>query len=76
MQQLLVNRRAEEGHNFVLLNNLVDSVAHVAYFAINKAHCEVLRPLAWTEDPQDAYDNGEIVILLDDFLPGVVRGLG
>lgn len=72
MQQFLVNRRAEEGHNFVLLNDLVDSVTHVAYFAIKKAHSEVLGPLAWTEDPEDTYDNGEIVILLDDLLPGVV----
>ena len=73
MQQLLVNRRAEEGHNFVLLNDLVDSVAHVAYFAIKEAYCEVLGPLAWTEHPQDAHDDGEIVVLLDDFLPWVVR---
>jgi len=76
VQQFLVNCRAKEWNNLVLFDDLIHGVADVANFAFDETDGEVFGPLPGAEDPQDAHDDHQVVILLDHLLPRVVRGLG
>ena len=76
MNQLLIDRCAEERNDLVLLHDLIHRVVQVADLAVKEADGEVLGPLARAEDPENADNDAQVVVLLDDLLPWVVRRLG
>ena len=62
-----------EGNDLVLVNYLFDGLIEVGSLTVKETYGEVLRPLSCTENEQDAENNGQVVILLDDFFPWVIR---
>ena len=75
IEKLVVNGSRVERHNLVLFDDLVNGLSQVISLTIDQTHGKVFGPLARAEDPQDAHDDGQVVVLLNDLLPRIIRRL-